>query len=238
MPPITFYTKWNERPSDFEDKINPLKKFFFICEGANTESFYFKKLIDIKKQVGIHSSIDLILIEKTGEDRNLSYPKKLVDFAKEKRNYLIKEGLFDSEQDVMIVTFDLDIFKKKVSHLTSLLDEQDDHLWFGLTYPAFELFLLLHIENSVHELIYPNYDKIMNNEKIGNQRPCQYYLREVTNMNSKTNASIGDLATDIEIAIKQEKEINQKLEKCLTCITSNIASIIEKIQKEKLPFDI
>ena len=57
-------------------------------------------------------------------------------------------------------------------------------------------------------------------------------------MNSKTNASIGNLATDIEIAIKQEKEINQKLEKCLTCITSNIASIIEKIQKEKLPFDI
>ena len=49
MPPITFYTKWNERPSDFEDKINPLKKFFFICEGANTESFYFMFLL-------IHSS--------------------------------------------------------------------------------------------------------------------------------------------------------------------------------------
>lgn len=136
----------------------------------------------------------------------------------------------------MIVTFDLDIFKEKVHHLTTLMSEQDEHLWFGMTYPAFELFLLLHIENSVRDFIIPNYVQIMNNKKIGNQRPCQYYLREATNMNSKTNANIGNLAMDVDIAIKQEKEINQDMSKCLLMLSSNIASIIEKIQEERLPF--
>ena len=49
-------------------KIEPYKKFFFICEGANTEVFYFKKLIDLRKQLGIHALIDLRLLEKIEED--------------------------------------------------------------------------------------------------------------------------------------------------------------------------
>lgn len=91
MMPYDLYSSWYQRPSDSERKIEPLRKYFFICEGANTESFYFKKLIDIKKEIGIHSAIDLIFIEKTGNDKNLSYPKNLVSFAKEKRLELIQQ---------------------------------------------------------------------------------------------------------------------------------------------------
>lgn len=35
MPPIISYSKWNEREFDEEEQIEPYRKYFFICEGAN-----------------------------------------------------------------------------------------------------------------------------------------------------------------------------------------------------------
>ena len=54
MAPIRTYTDWNKRLSDQEDQIEPYRKYFFICEGSNTEVWYFKKLIDLRKQLRIH----------------------------------------------------------------------------------------------------------------------------------------------------------------------------------------
>lgn len=175
MPPIILHSNWNQRPSDFEKTVEPLRKYFFICEGANTESFYFKKLISIKKEIGIHSLIDLVFIEKTEEDKDISYPQKLVNFAKNERDKLIELGKFEKNRDFMIITFDLDIFKNKVKNLDELLIQQDEHLVFGIAYPSFELFLLLHIDNSLNDIILPNKSIIIANEKIGSQRPCQVF---------------------------------------------------------------
>ncbi len=47
MPPIRTYTDWNKRPSDHEDQMEPFRKYVFICEGANTEVWYFRKLMDM-----------------------------------------------------------------------------------------------------------------------------------------------------------------------------------------------
>ena len=33
--PIHTYTNWNKRSSDGEKQIEPYRKYFFICEGAN-----------------------------------------------------------------------------------------------------------------------------------------------------------------------------------------------------------
>ena len=57
--PIHTYTNWNVRPSDAEEQIEPFRKYFFICEGANTETFYFRKLIDLRKTLNIHPLIDI-----------------------------------------------------------------------------------------------------------------------------------------------------------------------------------
>ena len=104
--PVHTYTNWNSRPSDLEEQIEPYRKYFFICEGANTETFYFKRLIDLRKQLGIHPLIDIRLWEKTDEDRNLSFAKKLADFAeKQKQN---PDNDFDSERDKMVIVFDGD----------------------------------------------------------------------------------------------------------------------------------
>ena len=51
--PVHTYTNWNKRQSDTEEQREPFRKYFFICEGANTETFYFKRLIDMRKELGI-----------------------------------------------------------------------------------------------------------------------------------------------------------------------------------------
>lgn len=68
---IKEYTNWNKRPSDIDTQQEPFRKYFIICEGANTETYYFRRLIDNRKNLGIKSVIDIILLEKEGEDRNL-----------------------------------------------------------------------------------------------------------------------------------------------------------------------
>lgn len=57
--PTHIYTNWNVRSSDSQEQIEPYRKYFFICEGAKTEPSYFKKLIGMRKQLGIHPMIDL-----------------------------------------------------------------------------------------------------------------------------------------------------------------------------------
>ena len=131
------------------------------------------------------------------------------------------------------VIFDLDIFNAKVKDIDELFKEEDDHLIFGFTNPEFELFLLLHIKNSYNQIIKPNEEIILNNQKIGNKRPCEYYLWQQTNMNSKKNPLIGDLSKELLMAIEQEKYLNQDKEMCLEKISSNIGQILEKIIRDE-----
>ena len=49
--PVHTYTNWNSRPSDQKEQIEPFRKYYFICEGANTETFYFRRLIDGRKRM-------------------------------------------------------------------------------------------------------------------------------------------------------------------------------------------
>lgn len=99
--PVHTYTNWNSRPSDREEQVEPYRKYYFICEGANTETFYFEKLIDLRKDLGIHPLIDIRLWEKTEGDRNISFAKNLVRFAYEQKS--LESNGFDVERDKMII---------------------------------------------------------------------------------------------------------------------------------------
>ena len=113
MSPVGSYTNWNSRATDNEEQKEPYRKYFFICEGANTETWYFKKLIDIRKSLNIHPLIDIRLLEKTEGDRDISFPRKLISFAESQKDN--EEISFDRERDKMIIVFDADIFEKKVT---------------------------------------------------------------------------------------------------------------------------
>lgn len=60
MAPVRSYYNWNQRKSDTNEAIEPYRKYFFICEGANTETWYFEKLVDYKKELGINPNIDIL----------------------------------------------------------------------------------------------------------------------------------------------------------------------------------
>lgn len=154
MAPVRSYTNWNSRTTDEEEQIEPYRKYFFICEGANTETWYFKKLIDIRKELNIHPLIDIRLLEKTEGDRDISFPRRLIEFAENQKEN--QEIAFDKERDKMIVVFDGDIFEEKVLDYDELVAEGEKKNILAVSNPAFELCLLLHYENSYEDDIEPS----------------------------------------------------------------------------------
>ena len=167
MAPVRSYTNWNSRTTDEEEQIEPYRKYFFICEGANTETWYFKKLIDIRKELNIHPLIDIRLLEKTEGDRDISFPRRLIEFAENQKEN--PEIAFDKERDKMIVVFDGDIFEEKVLDYDELIAEGEKSNILAVSNPAFELFLLLHYKNSYEDDIEPNAEQIIKNQKDGHQ---------------------------------------------------------------------
>ena len=230
MAPVRSYTNWNSRTTDNEVQIEPYRKYFFICEGANTETWYFKKLIDIRKSLNIHPLIDIRLLEKTEGDRDISYPKKLIAFAEAQKDN--QEIAFDKERDKMIIVFDADIFEEKVQDYDKLVASGEKDNILVVTNPAFELFLLLHFENSYEQDILPNEEAIIKNGKEENQTFIYQLLLGKTGINSKKNSKIGDLAANVDAAISQEKKLNQDIHDCKGKITCNIGSIIESIRND------
>ena len=228
--PIHTYTNWNSRPSDQVEQIEPFRKYFFICEGANTETFYFRRLIDLRKQLGIHPLIDIRLWEKTDEDRNLSFARNLVAFAeKQKQN---PDNDFDYERDKMVIVFDGDIFEEKVKGYNELISQIEKADMAGVTNPSFELFMLLHIEGSYEERIKGHEADFLNMDEDGKYSYAYNLLRDLTGMNAKKNPEIGDLADNVLIAISQEKQINQDIHDIKGKVSSNIGKIIEEIISE------
>ncbi|PWJ47806.1 RloB family protein [Faecalicatena contorta] len=230
MAPVRSYTNWNSRTTDHEAQIEPYRKYFFICEGANTETWYFRRLIDIRKSLNIHPLIDIRLLEKTESDRDISYPKKLIAFAEKQKDN--QDIAFDKERDKMIIVFDADIFEEKVQDYDELITAGEKDNILAVTNPAFELFLLLHFENAYEQDILPNEEAIIKNEKEGNQTFIYKLLLQRTGINSKKNSQISKLAEKVETAILQEKKINQDIHCCQGKITCNIGAVIESIRND------
>lgn len=229
--PVHTYTNWNKREGDSEEQVEPFRKYFFICEGANTETFYFKKLIDLRKELGIHPLIDICLWEKTGSDKDISFAKNLTKFAFEQKKN--KENGFDIERDKMVIVFDADIFEEKVEGYDELIQVIEKSDLAAITNPAFELFLILHIEDSFEKYILGHEAEFLSQDENGSYRHAYNVLRELTGMNAKKNSKIGNLAEKVVYAIYQEKKINQDIHNCKGTITSNIGSIIETIMNER-----
>lgn len=232
MAPIRTYTNWNKRPTDVEEKVEPYRKYFFICEGKNTEVWYFKKLIDIRKSLGIHPLIDIRLMEKTGEDDSISNPKALIEFADKQKK--ITENDFDIKHDKMIIVFDADIYKTKSEVYKSILELAGEENILAVSNPSFELFLLLHYVNSVNDIIFPEKEQILENKKEGKRRYITKRFTDISGMNPKENAAIGDLAIHIDTAIEQEKLLNEDITNAIGLITCNIGKVIEDIRKDSI----
>jgi len=129
--------------------------------------------------------IDIRLPEKTEEDADISYPKKLIEFADiQKENPGIA---FDPERDKMIVVFDADIFEEKVTNYNEVIALGEQKNIIAITNPGFELFLLLHFDGSFEEDIQPNAEEIIRNEKVKNDKKAQYERRFTSRQSQNRN---------------------------------------------------
>ena len=231
MAPIRSYSNWNVRSTNKDAQIEPYRHYYFICEGQNTEKWYFEKLIDIRKTLSIHSEIKLVYLEKTGEDEHLSNPTQLIDFADQQKSN--DEIPFDPKFDKMIVIFDADIFENTHNNYNQVITKGLQKNILGITNPSFELFLLLHYPNSVEQLILVDQVNIIANKWVGNGHNRKRYIEDVfrkkSGMRPKRNSAIGELAHDVLIAIEQEKKLNNNILACKGKITSNIGCIIKSI---------
>lgn len=235
MAPIRTYSKWNVRPDEDKEQIEPYRHYYFICEGANTEKWYFEKLIDIRKDLSIRSQIDIVYLEKTEEHEHLSDPEKLIEFADSKKDS--GEIVFDKEFDKMIVVFDADVFESEKPDYDRIVEKGLQRNLLGITNPSFELFLLLHYENAVDEIILPNAEDIIKNEWVGpelhRRRYVEDLLRKRSGMRPKSNSRIGELAHSVLIAVEQEKRLNNDIQSAQGTLTSNIGAIISTIIEEQ-----
>lgn len=73
MAPVRSHGNWHLRKSDQEPAVEAYCKYYFIAECANTEKFYFEKPIGERKRFGFKDTIDIRFLEKTEDDRNISY---------------------------------------------------------------------------------------------------------------------------------------------------------------------
>lgn len=231
MPPVRIYENWTKREAANEEQIEPYRKYFIICEGEKTEAFYFKILINKRKELGIHSMIDIRFMEKTGEDVGLSHPKALIRFAEEQKK--IKSNTFDPDHDKMVIVFDADVFRAKPEILNQIAKEGGVNNTLGITFPSFELFLLLHYDRAFEDIIKPNEHDLLINKKNGNRRIIDKLFSDKSGMNSKSNPGVGELVSKMDIAIDQEKKLNQNLNLATEKLTSNIGSILAQIKEDK-----
>lgn len=133
----------------------------------------------------------------------------------------------------MVVIFDADIFESQQNNYDEILKMGKKHNILGVTNPSFELFLLLHFDNSIDEIIIPNSEKIVKNDWVGTKPNRRRYIEDIFRKKAKTrpktNSAVGELATNVIVAIQQEKKINNDIENCRGIITSNIGVIIQSI---------
>lgn len=234
MAPIRPYTDdWTKRYPDDIEQVEPYRKYFFVCEGENTERFYFEKLIDLKKELGISSNVYLEYLEKTVEDRGRSAPKCLIELA----DIFVEENAqnFDSEFDKIVLVFDLDIYEDDQSSFESVInDAREKGYLLALTNPSFELFLLLHKENSLSEIIKPVETEIVSNEWVirddgSRKRYVSNLFFDTYGFDSKSSDKVKSLVFCLNTAINQEKFINQNIDDSHNILTSNVGKIIENI---------
>ena len=120
MPPIRLLNGWNQRRSDHEPKQEPYKKYIFVCEGTNTEVWYFKYLIENKRVLGISSLIDISVLERIGEDKYNSNPVRLIEYAESAK--IRDDFSIDVGNDKIVIVFDSDIYKNKPDEYSAIID--------------------------------------------------------------------------------------------------------------------
>lgn len=133
------------------------------------------------------------------------------------------------------MVFDLDIYENDNEEFQKIIyDTNKKGYMLAVTNPSFELFLLLHKENSLNDIIIPNEQNIVKNEWVGKNKNRKRFINDLFyktfNFDPKSSDKVKAFVEDVAIAISQEQRINNDYTNSHNRLTSNIGKTIEKIK--------
>lgn len=207
----------------------PNKKIFIVCEGDRTEVKYFEGIKDHSKELGINDLLEIIIMDKNLESKGISDPYGLIDLANHTINKFQggEDGIYDEERDKFLIIVDRD--KGDFLNYKEFVDKFKDEFLLGITNPCFELWLLLHEEDAVDNIINPSYQEILENSKISNNHTfTSKIISDKFHMNSKKGMRFSKFKNSVLYAIEQEKKLEQDLYNLEYKVGSNIGKIIEE----------
>lgn len=211
------------------------RKFFFVCEGTKTEVRYLNSLKLNSRKIGIKANVEIDVLLPKKEEVGRTSPTDVIARAKKNKTELQKNGKFDEEYDKMVAVIDLDVLRETGATVAyqQLLADSCGSISLAVTNPAFELFLILHHQDSIAKVIRPNAQLILENKKISSEerRPVAELLSKHYNINSKKRTQYGGIVISVRQAIQNEQSsiINKELDCALNCLTCNVGSIIEEM---------
>jgi hypothetical protein len=231
MTPLRELRSLTER---YEEDIQaePLKRYYLIFEGANTEKIYFKGIQACRKEIGISNYFDVIILIKENEIRNYSDPKKLLELIEKKKEELLEKDKYDKDIDQFVLVFDRDSFHTEKEYLDFLTIAGKGNI-LTITSPCFELWLILHFQDAIPLYIQPNLNEILVNENVSKAHSYTSKLfSTISGMNPKKKLSFQKLKQNICLACEQKKELEQDNEKLYSNVGSNVGILISQMQSD------
>ncbi|MEN1761202.1 RloB family protein [Anoxynatronum sibiricum] len=221
MSPLREYRSMTSRFEE-ELEIEALRRYYVIFEGANTERKYFQGINNNRKELGINSQIELVILHKEGDISGFSHPIKLLELIEDKKKLLKHDEKFDKGIDRFVIVFDRDSYKS-AEHYVDFIEKSSVDNILVVTSPCFELWLILHYEDAIEKYVVPNKDKLFKNEKISRAHSFTSDLfSEISGSNPKSGSFFNKLKDGVDLAIMQEKSIEQDILNLATEIGSNV----------------
>ncbi|MBF4693465.1 RloB family protein [Fusibacter ferrireducens] len=213
-------------------KIDLLRRYYLIFEGANTERKYFQGVANNRKELDINSQIELVILHKEGDIGSFSHPIKLLELIEEKKKYLKRNGKFDRTIDRFVIVFDRDSYEATKDYVEFIDKASVDNILI-VTSPCFELWLILHYQNAIEKHIIPNKKRLFDNEKVSSSHTFASRLfSEISGTNPKSGTFFNKLKSRIDLAIEQEKSLERDIFKMDTEIGSNVGVLIEQMRED------
>ncbi|GGH65009.1 hypothetical protein GCM10008014_43980 [Paenibacillus silvae] len=231
MTPLREMRTWTTR-YDNEMDIDPLRRYYLIFEGKNTEKQYFRGIDNNRKELGINNAIEIVILSKEGEIRDYSHPSKLLELIQNKKQELLQSGLYEEEIDEFVIVFDRDSFDTKEKYLEFVQSAGEDNI-LTVTNPCFEIWLILHYEDAINHYIIPQKEDILKNEKVSRVHSrTSHIFSEISGMNPKTALNFEKLKIYVERAVQAEKLLEQDVQGMADEIGSNVGRLIEKMRED------
>lgn len=212
------------------------RNFFFVCEGQKTEVNYFNSLHENSRKINLRDNVKINIYKKEGDEAGFSSAQGVLQLALKYKEELIEAGKYVEGTDRVVIVFDLDVLRKRqtINIYEDILKRcEEEKIYVAVTNPAFELFLMLHHEDSIEKVIQPNYSIILENKKPrgDKRRPVERMLSSNYQVNSKQRAHYNDIVGKVKVAIENEKHdiINNDIKQGLELLTCNVGCLISEM---------